>query len=72
MFNSIFYGHERFIVLPIEVLPMFNIITYNTFISTIIQSLLTWYILLDVIDVLHHRAPSSSFPRHHSQNACFY
>ena len=28
--------------------------------------------LLDVIDVLHPGAPSSSFPRHHSENACLY
>ena len=28
--------------------------------------------LLDAIDVLHPRAPSSSFPRHNSENACLY
>ncbi len=28
--------------------------------------------LLDVIDVLHPGAPPSSFPRHHSENACLY
>ena len=28
--------------------------------------------LLDVIDVLHPGAPSSSFPRHHSENTCLY
>ena len=27
---------------------------------------------LDVINVLHHRTPPSSFPRHHSENASLY